>query len=57
MLNSRDFGPVYILHGIQGILDPLIFILCGIQRDPESLDPGSWILNSYFVRDPGDLGS
>ena len=33
VLNSRDFGPVYILHGIQGILDPSILILRGIQRD------------------------
>ena len=32
-LNSKDFGTVYILHGIQVILDPLILILCGIQRD------------------------
>ena len=36
VLNSRDFGPVYILHGIQGILYFLILILCGIQRDLES---------------------
>ena len=33
VLNSRDFGPVFILHGIQSILDPLILILCGIQRN------------------------
>ena len=33
VLNSRHLGPVYILHGIQSILDLLILILCGIQRD------------------------
>ena len=27
VLNSRDFGPVYILHGIQGILDTVILLL------------------------------
>ena len=50
MLNSRDFGPVYILHGIQGILDPSILILREIHRDL-----GSW--NTQFVFDPGGLGS
>ena len=33
VLNSRNFGLVYILHGLQGILDILILILCVIQRD------------------------
>ena len=48
VLNSRDFGPVYILHGIQGILDPSILILRWIQRDL-----GSW--NSHLCGIQGIL--